>query len=1145
MTRFFAASYRALIISILLVVFATGASAQILPGDAVSSPAAGNQMTAQIAAGANGSLVAWADTRTVLIPTFLGTGGPYFGKALGTMTDIYAARLDAYGKLLDTTPIVISQAMYNQLDPVVGWNGQNWLVVWMSERADNRYYLDIMATRVAPDGTVLDDPPLLLKTADTSINSYVPWSVSSDGTNWSVAYRSLDAAAGIFTIDGLRVAPDGSILDPGGKRLRGDSWNSGATNADLAFAGDEYLLLWLEINAATGGWIVRGQRLTPALDRVGGVFNADLLSLTSPLAPRVTSDGSNFLAVWFENRYYGAAQVFGTRISHTGQVLDPNGIAITPAAAYSQFAPDVTWDGHNYFVAYNIEKIGFNEDIYVTRVSATGAVLDSTGILVKGGSANQNQPTIAAVALGGAQVVWTDLQAGGGNPQDISTAAISGSGVVSASTIASRGAPRQASPRLAAGSGEFLAVFTSEISGQSRILAQRTDSNGNALDLQPIQVGASAAAAHPAVAWNGSVFLVVWEDSGQIYGRRLSPTGTLLDASPVAIMRGSEPEVSALGSTFLVVGDDAPLDPHYRFIYAVAVSSLGAVLGPAVQVSGSFSVSAAVTSLGGRWLVLWEGHATHDDPYSAIFGAFVNPDGSALTPFGISDGGHDAAPAAASNGSEALVTWADADIFGRRVLSDGTLLDTAMGTVISNAPGSQFSPAAAWDGTQFVLTWLDERNDLYPNQERGDIYGARVGLNGTVLDAAGFAVANSPLPEETPTVVSGNGSTFFAYAAFKDAAPYAAFRIALRRFPFNLHYSLAATPSSATILPGGSANFTVTIAAATGFISPITLSTYGLPAGATAVFNPPSLPGSGTSLLTIAGNARMPVGTYGITILGTSGAEQNTAPINLTVGPGSGCTYLLSSSSILLTATGGAFSFLVSTNSSCSWNAVSNAAWITITGGSSGIGSGTVDYSVAANPLTTSRTGTIVAAGQTFTVDQQAATCAYSISPLSQTIPAAGGSGTISVSTTTGCAWPAVSNATWISIETGATGSGSGTVTYSVTANNSTTARSGTLTVAGQVFTVNQPALLFSGSGRVLTGSGVPLAKVTMTFTKTAGTGPVPLSVQTDTNGNWKQRGFNAGTTYVVTPSKLHYKFTPTSRSFVSVSTALNFTGSH
>ncbi len=82
--------------------------------------------------------------------------------------------------------------------------------------------------------------------------------------------------------------------------------------------------------------------------------------------------------------------------------------------------------------------------------------------------------------------------------------------------------------------------------------------------------------------------------------------------------------------------------------------------------------------------------------------------------------------------------------------------------------------------------------------------------------------------------------------------------------------------------------------------------------------------------------------------------------------------------------------------------------------------------------------------------------CSYSISPTNQSFAANGGTGSTNVTTQANCAWTATSNASWLTITSGASGNGSGTVGYSVAANTAATQRTGTLTVAGQTFTVTQ-----------------------------------------------------------------------------------------
>ena len=83
--------------------------------------------------------------------------------------------------------------------------------------------------------------------------------------------------------------------------------------------------------------------------------------------------------------------------------------------------------------------------------------------------------------------------------------------------------------------------------------------------------------------------------------------------------------------------------------------------------------------------------------------------------------------------------------------------------------------------------------------------------------------------------------------------------------------------------------------------------------------------------------------------------------------------------------------------------------------------------------------------------------CIFSLSTAGTSVPAGGGAGTISVTASeAGCARSATSNSPFIGVASGSTGTGNGAMTYAVAPNNGAGSRSGTLTIAGQTFTVFQ-----------------------------------------------------------------------------------------
>jgi hypothetical protein len=174
--------------------------------------------------------------------------------------------------------------------------------------------------------------------------------------------------------------------------------------------------------------------------------------------------------------------------------------------------------------------------------------------------------------------------------------------------------------------------------------------------------------------------------------------------------------------------------------------------------------------------------------------------------------------------------------------------------------------------------------------------------------------------------------------------------------------------------------------------------------------------------------------------------------LNVNQAAGSSCSYSLNPTSASPGAAASTGSFAINTTAACAWTATTASSFVTgVT--ASGTGTGTVNYSVGAN-AGPARSATITAGGQTYTINQ-ASGCTYTLSAPSASATAAGGTASVTVTpSNASCTWAASSNSAFLTGVT-ASGTGTGTVSYTVGANTSV-ARSGTLTIAGQTFTVNQ-----------------------------------------------------------------------------------------
>jgi len=119
------------------------------------------------------------------------------------------------------------------------------------------------------------------------------------------------------------------------------------------------------------------------------------------------------------------------------------------------------------------------------------------------------------------------------------------------------------------------------------------------------------------------------------------------------------------------------------------------------------------------------------------------------------------------------------------------------------------------------------------------------------------------------------------------------------------------------------------------------------------------------------------------------------------------------------------------------------------------VGLSLIDAGSAPRCLSFPSTSVSVSSG---TTGSQGQVCSFSLSGSGQSFSAPGGTGNVTVTTSSGCAWSATSSESWLTVVSGASGTGAGVVMFRVAVNTSGLARAASLSIGGQTFTVNQTA---------------------------------------------------------------------------------------
>jgi hypothetical protein len=217
--------------------------------------------------------------------------------------------------------------------------------------------------------------------------------------------------------------------------------------------------------------------------------------------------------------------------------------------------------------------------------------------------------------------------------------------------------------------------------------------------------------------------------------------------------------------------------------------------------------------------------------------------------------------------------------------------------------------------------------------------------------------------------------------------------------------------------------------------------------------------GSGTVTLSVQSN------TGGARTAHVSIANQTFTVNQAAAPPPVQCSYTLNPTSHTATAAGGQTAVAVTAAAGCPWSTSGLPGWIAFSSGNGpGTGGGTVNLTIQANSGA-ARSATLQIAGHPFVVNQAAGaatSCTYSLNPTAFAASALGANVSVAVTAPAGCQWTTTGLPGWITFASGSgsgNGAGDGTVNLAIQVNLGG-ARSATLTIGGQPFTVTQAALV-------------------------------------------------------------------------------------
>jgi hypothetical protein len=560
--------------------------------------------------------------------------------------DVYARRVSSTGTLPDSAEIPVATGSgYDETSPVVASNGSVYVVAWADSRtADSHIY----ATRISNGGVVLDGTGVAVSSATLEFSP----AITSNGTDFFIAWLDF-RNPGSRDVYGTRVTASGSLSVVDSSGLAVSTTTTIHENfLTVGSNGTDYLVAWTAWSTSPSTFQTRACRVSSSSISASAVLDTTSLVLSTAgnfKKPTVARAGTDYLVAWEGNGSTGGTTtLFNAWVSSTGTVTSGSGFPISASvSSLYQVEPAVAASESSYLVVWT-DTSSSGTQIYGVRVTREGGTLDVPPLVLTAAIRERQTPAVASNGMD-FFVTWMDFR---DTNWDIYGARVLGSGSTSSAVVDPGGFVISANlafenaPAVASDGTDYFVVWRQEVSGRGDIYGARVTSAGIVQDTSGIALATNLVEHYaPRVASNGSNYLVVWaEDQGlttwDVYGRRVSDAGSLLDMSSIAISAGAreqyEPDVASDGTDYFVVWTAYSLNESYD-IHGARVTGEGVVQDTSgielcTQIVNQHSPK--VTYDGTNYVVAWADYRF--DSYWDVYATQVTSSGTVVTPNGFS-----------------------------------------------------------------------------------------------------------------------------------------------------------------------------------------------------------------------------------------------------------------------------------------------------------------------------------------------------------------------------------------------------------------------------------------------------------------------------------------------------------------------------